>query len=48
MLKMDWCDKTGLKYYDARPILLSNYLKKSDAELAKREIVFDDSDLTEI
>ena len=48
MLKMDWCDKTGLKYYDARPILLSNYLKKSDEELAKREITFDDSDLEEI
>lgn len=48
MIKVDWHYETGLKYYDARPILLSNYLKKSDAELAKREIVFDDSDLTEI
>lgn len=48
MLKMDWCDKTGLKYYDARPILLSNYLKKSDEELEKREPIFDDSDLEEI
>lgn len=48
MIKVDWHYGTGLKYYDARPILLSNYLKKSDAELAKREVVFDDSDLTEI
>lgn len=48
MIKVDWKYGTGLKYYDARPILLSNYLKKSDAELAKHEIVFDDSDLTEI
>lgn len=48
MIKVDWHYETGLKYYDARPILLSNYLKKSDAELAKREVVFDDSDLTEI
>lgn len=35
MIKMDWKYETGLKYYDARPILLSNYLKKSDAELEK-------------
>lgn len=48
MLKMDWHEQTGLKYYDARPILLSNYLKKTDDELAKHEIVFDDSDLEEI
>lgn len=48
MIKVDWHYETGLKYYDARPILLSNYLKKSDAELSKREVVFDDSDLTEI
>ena len=45
---MDWHDQTGLNYYDARPILLSNYLKKSEAELAKREVAFDDSDLEEI
>lgn len=48
MLKMDWHNQTGLNYYDARPILLSNYLKKSEAELAKREVAFDDSDLEEI
>lgn len=48
MLKMDWHYETGLNYYDARPILLSGYLKKSDAELAKHEVVFDDSDLEEI
>ena len=48
MLKVDWHYGTGLKYYDARPILLSNYLKKTDAELAKREVAFDDNDLKEI
>ena len=47
MFKMDWHYETGLKYYDARPILLSNYLKKSDEELAKREYWTDD-DLTEL
>ena len=41
MLKVDWKYMTGLKYFDARPILLSNYLKKSDAELQKREITDD-------
>lgn len=41
MLKVDWKYMTGLKYFDARPILLSNYLKKSDAELQKREIIDD-------
>ena len=28
MIKVDWKYSTGLKYYDARPILLSNYCKK--------------------
>lgn len=48
MLRMEWRYLTGGKYYDAREILLSNYLKKSDAELAKREIALTDDDLTEI
>lgn len=49
MCKMDWAYSTGLDYWkNANTILLSNYLKKTDAELAKREVVFDDSDLTEI
>lgn len=41
MRKMDWHYATNLKYYDARPILLSNYLKKSDEELAKRDVMDD-------
>ena len=49
MRKMDWAKETGLDYWkNANTILLSNYLKKSDAELAKREVAFDDSDLEEI
>ena len=49
MCKMDWAYSTGLNYWkNANTILLSNYLKKTNAELAKREVVFDDSDLTEI
>lgn len=41
MIKMDWKYKTHLKYFDARPILLSNYLKKTSEELKKREITDD-------
>lgn len=41
MIKMDWCYQTDNDYYDARPILLSNYLKKSDAELEARTAVDD-------
>lgn len=49
MRKMDWAKETGLDYWsNANTILLSNYLKKTDAELAKREIPFDNSDLEEI
>lgn len=39
MMKVDWKYMTGKKYYDARPILLTNYLKKSDDEL--KAVVFD-------
>lgn len=35
MFKVDWKYETGLKYFDARPCLLSHYLKKSDSELQK-------------
>ena len=41
MIKMDWHYATGLGYYDARPILLSNYLKKTDAELEAKSAVDD-------
>lgn len=41
MIKMDWAYQTDSDYYDARPILLSNYLKKSDAELEARTAVDD-------
>lgn len=49
MIRQDWCQYTGLNYYNnARECLLSYYLKKSDAELAKREISLTDDDLIEI
>lgn len=40
MFKTDWHYQTGIKYYDARPILLENYLKKSEEEL-KRVVIVD-------
>lgn len=49
MIRQDWCKYTGLNYYNnARECLLSYYLKKSDAELAKREIALTDDDLEEM
>jgi hypothetical protein len=39
MLKQDWHYQTGISFYDARPILLENYLKKSEEEL--RQIVLE-------
>lgn len=49
MIRQDWCQYTKLNYYNnARECLLSYYLKKSDAELAKREIALTDDDLSEI
>lgn len=42
MIKMEWHYETGLNYYDARPILLVNYRKKTEQELAKREYWSDD------
>ena len=38
MLKSDWSYQTGLSYFDANPILLENYLKKSDEDL--KEVIF--------
>lgn len=35
MFKVDWKYETGLKYFDARPCLLSYYLKKTEDELTK-------------
>lgn len=35
MFKVDWKYDTGLKYFDARPCLLSHYLNKSEEELMK-------------
>ena len=36
-----WAMQTGLDYYNARGILLENYLKKTDDELKAREILDD-------
>lgn len=48
MIRQDWCQYTGLNYYNnARDCLLPYYLKKSDAELAKRKITLTDDDLEE-
>lgn len=45
--KMDWRRKTGLEYYDARPILAQNYIKLGKDKLEKY-IYFSNDDLTEL
>lgn len=44
MLRVDFHHLTGINYYDARAELLTNYLKKDEEALKKKEI-WDNSDL---
>lgn len=47
MFKVDWHYQTGLKFFDARPILAQNYIKFGKDKLEKFIYVSDD-DLTEL